>query len=362
LPLVARLNVVSDVAWEREIPALFAEFPAVQFMDYTKDITRVLDSGRPPNYHLTFSRSEANEADCRRALASGHNVTAVFRRPPFPATLWSYPVIDGDRDDLRFLDPSPCIVGLKAKGAGGRRDASGFVLEGKSGTASGRIASTTNRERILTMTIYNVHIYRQMRLVFKGIEADSHEAAAASVRDKQTDRYDDIADCDGETYYACIDVQGDDGYEQSRWIDFEPERERQAAGKLLESSLSATAYILHVKGRAPELHRQADGSPSIEQAVNSAIAAAQSAGILPEPAPAIARFDTFEIEPRIRHWEDGDPEKPDHSACEEHEADMWRLYGTRHGQDSVCIDEYATRAISEDVYAGITGRRYTRPS
>src|SRR5262245_45987612 len=79
------------------------------------------------------------------------------------------------------------------------------------------------------------------------------------------------------------------------------------------------------------------------------------------PAPDIARFDNFEIEPRIAHWEDGDPRRPDHIICEEHEADLWRLCGTRHGQDSVCIGEYATRALAEDVYAGITGRRYGSP-
>ena len=36
------------------------------------------------------------------------------------------------------------------------------------------------------MTSYNVHIYRKMRLVFGGIEADSPEAAAAIARDKLT--------------------------------------------------------------------------------------------------------------------------------------------------------------------------------
>jgi hypothetical protein len=134
LPMVVRLNVVSDVAWERECPRLFADFPAVQFMDYTKDISRVLDVTRPANYHLTFSRSEANEQECRRVLGSGHNVTMVFRKPPFPATYWGYPVIDGDRNDLRFLDPAPCIVALKAKGAGARRDTTGFVLHAEPGS------------------------------------------------------------------------------------------------------------------------------------------------------------------------------------------------------------------------------------
>src|SRR4051794_31531924 len=63
---------------------------------------------------------------------------------------------------------------------------------------------------IKTMTTYNVHIYREMRLVFGGIRAESHEAAATIARDKPTEHADDIADCDGETFYACVDVQGDE--------------------------------------------------------------------------------------------------------------------------------------------------------
>src|SRR5262245_50695858 len=67
--------------------------------------------------------------------------------------------------------------------------------------------SATHRERNLTMTTtYNVHIYREMRLVFGGIEADTHEAAASIARDKPTEHADDIADCDGDTFYACVDV------------------------------------------------------------------------------------------------------------------------------------------------------------
>jgi hypothetical protein len=81
-----------------------------------------------------------------------------------------------------------------------------------------------------------------------------------------------------------------------------------------------------------------------------------------ETAAEIARFVDFEIEPRLRHWEDGDPYKPDHIACDEDEADMWRLYGNIPGRDSICIGEYATRALAEDVYAGITGRRYPHSS
>jgi hypothetical protein len=83
------------------------------------------------------------------------------------------------------------------------------------------------------MTICNVHIYREMRLLFRNIEAESLEAAASIARERPTDEADSIDDCDGETFYACVDVQGDEEYEQSRWIDFESERLRKAAPALL---------------------------------------------------------------------------------------------------------------------------------
>jgi len=37
-------------------------------------------------------------------------------------------VIDGDKDDLRFLDPKGVVVGLIAKGKA-KRDTSGFVID-----------------------------------------------------------------------------------------------------------------------------------------------------------------------------------------------------------------------------------------
>ncbi len=129
VPLVCRLNVVSDVPWEREWPELFAEFPTVRFMDYTKHVDRILSADCPANYYLTFSRSEENEPDCRRVLDAGRNVVVVFRTKPLPGDYWGYPVIDGDKDDLRFLDPNPSVVGVLAKGAGARRDKTGFVVD-----------------------------------------------------------------------------------------------------------------------------------------------------------------------------------------------------------------------------------------
>ncbi len=80
----------------------------------------------PANLHLTFSRSEINEADCLEVLAAGGNVAVVFADRP--ATWNGYPVIDGDQHDLRHLDPKGVVVGLSPKGLKAKRDTSGFVV------------------------------------------------------------------------------------------------------------------------------------------------------------------------------------------------------------------------------------------
>jgi hypothetical protein len=85
------------------------------------------------------------------------------------------------------------------------------------------------------MTLYNVHLYREMRLKFERIEASTAEAAAAIARDKPTGDADDLDDCDGETFAALVDVIGDDEYRHSLIIDFEAERLRKAAPGILDA-------------------------------------------------------------------------------------------------------------------------------
>ena len=93
------------------------------------------------------------------------------------------------------------------------------------------------------MTIYNVHIYREMKLRFDGIEADTPEAAAMIARDRLTEDADDIEDCSGEDLGALIDIAGDDDYEHSVSIDFEAERLRKAAADLLAALQTASDWI-----------------------------------------------------------------------------------------------------------------------
>ena len=120
---VFRLNGTSDLSWEKYTVGntdmnLFQLFPTVQFYDYTKVLGR--KTAQYPNYHLTFSRAENNDADVGMALAEGMNVTAVYDE--IPAGMFS-----ADETDLRFLDPRVGIIGLKAKGPA-KKDYSGFVI------------------------------------------------------------------------------------------------------------------------------------------------------------------------------------------------------------------------------------------
>lgn len=127
-----RLNGTSDLVWEKirfEGKTILEHFPAVQFYDYTKNPTRALRHAAglmPANYHLTFSRSEANQNEVLQIMAAGGNVAAVFRNT-LPATYLGRPVIDGDKSDLRFNDPKGVVVGLTEKGKA-KSDESGFVI------------------------------------------------------------------------------------------------------------------------------------------------------------------------------------------------------------------------------------------
>jgi hypothetical protein len=123
-----RLNVLSDVAWERL--GIIQKFPSVQFYDYTKSHFRMIQflAGKlPANYHLTFSRSEVNETETKNVLVCGGSVAVVFRGL-LPSTWQGKTVVSGDESDLRFLDLSNVIVGLVEKGLA-KKDETGFVVE-----------------------------------------------------------------------------------------------------------------------------------------------------------------------------------------------------------------------------------------
>lgn len=120
-----RMNVYSDLPWENiEVSgagrSIMECYPLVKFYDYTKVPGRTVEG----NYHLTFSLSETNEVAARKEMELGKNLAVVFREKP--SEFWGVPVIDGDKNDLRFLDVSPAVVGLTPKGRM-VHDTGGFV-------------------------------------------------------------------------------------------------------------------------------------------------------------------------------------------------------------------------------------------
>lgn len=129
-----RLNGTSDIDFTASKyringKTIFECFPDVQFYDYTK-VYRKLKKNKNldnlDNYHLTFSFSGDNWQECKEALKEGFNVACVFRKD-LPKTYEGYEVINGDINDLRFLDKHNVIVGLKLKG--NKKLVNNFIIE-----------------------------------------------------------------------------------------------------------------------------------------------------------------------------------------------------------------------------------------
>lgn len=130
-----RLNGTSDINWsivQHNGKTVFEHFPMVQFYDYTKSPAIVRASASVDNWHVTASYSEASAKYSgmitEAADKHGVNIAVVFRDKVLPETFLGRPVINGDETDLRFLDESGVVVGLKAKGQA-KKDASGFVVD-----------------------------------------------------------------------------------------------------------------------------------------------------------------------------------------------------------------------------------------
>jgi hypothetical protein len=129
LKLCYRFNGSTDVAVPRWLIELF---PYVTFIDYTKSPNRMAEylAGKfPKNYSLTFSRDVHNERLAERFLGQQGNVAVVFGIER-PATWRGFPVVDGDKHDVRTpdMDGRGVVIGLTPKGAKAKRDQSGFIV------------------------------------------------------------------------------------------------------------------------------------------------------------------------------------------------------------------------------------------
>lgn len=162
LTLCVRPNGSTDIPFERisfvvdaktakatglqqgRVVTLPQAFPDIQFVDYTKNHGRL--GKAPSNVDLTLSYSATNMAQCVAALLAGHNVAIVFHGG-LPESFGGFPVIDGDRHDLRHLDSKGgFIVGLSPKGAKAKRDTSGFCVDWIGTSASAQWSNEAIRQ------------------------------------------------------------------------------------------------------------------------------------------------------------------------------------------------------------------------
>ena len=125
---VCRLNGTSDIAWEKfGIPQ---NHPSIQFYDYTKSPKRAMaqrkDSEWPQNYHLDYSATEYDSRDTITRMALYWKINVAIPFHTIPKNYFGVRVINGDKSDWRFEDPTGVIVGLTPKGKA-KHDTTGFV-------------------------------------------------------------------------------------------------------------------------------------------------------------------------------------------------------------------------------------------
>jgi hypothetical protein len=134
LVLAVRLNGTSDINFYQVLvndKNIFDLFPTVQFYDYTKDPEIVKKSIHQKNHHATFSHSGENTLDCY-LLAAFVNIAVPFqigKGEALPERYYGMPVIDGDENDLRFLDPPNVAVVLRVKGIKQKKQVSPFIIQ-----------------------------------------------------------------------------------------------------------------------------------------------------------------------------------------------------------------------------------------
>ena len=114
-----RLNGTSDIQPEMfkyKGKVIFDVFNEVTFYDYTKVANRFKLLDKYSNYDLTYSFSGYNMLQSLELLENNKGrVAMVFEGKQLPKTFMGYKVIDGDEYDMRHLDETGVIVGLKFK-------------------------------------------------------------------------------------------------------------------------------------------------------------------------------------------------------------------------------------------------------
>ena len=110
-----RLDGTTDIGIAKHF---VAQYPTLQFYDYTKILNRIEKAQNIPNWHLTYSLSEkTTPQQLEQVLATTTNIAIPFATAPdMTSTLWGRELVNADKHDLRFLDGENKIAVLKVKG------------------------------------------------------------------------------------------------------------------------------------------------------------------------------------------------------------------------------------------------------
>lgn len=125
--IAVRLNTFSDVAWmgykyHIDGDSIFDRNPKVQFYDYTRTPAIASRSREIANYHITISMHSLIEHHFFRwGVQRGFNFAVQFVNPEeyigreLTIKGVTRMVVDGDKDDRRWLDPENVWVALRWK-------------------------------------------------------------------------------------------------------------------------------------------------------------------------------------------------------------------------------------------------------
>jgi hypothetical protein len=124
--LVVRLDGTSQINIEEQAPWILDMHPDVIFQDYLKGPYKT--GWTRANRYVV---SSGTERDTEVTIRNRGNVVFPVNVPkdaPLPKTFMGRPVVDGDKHDLRFLDPQrsrAVLVRMK----GNNKDTHGFIRE-----------------------------------------------------------------------------------------------------------------------------------------------------------------------------------------------------------------------------------------
>ena len=119
-----RLNVLSDILWEKIDITLFNDNPNITFYDYTKKPS----VSKFENHHITFSFAGDNMPQVFKMLSKGINVAIPVMAKDFKEALKLSNCYNGDETDLRSYDKQKgklCLLKIK----GNKIEKNPFIMD-----------------------------------------------------------------------------------------------------------------------------------------------------------------------------------------------------------------------------------------